>query len=144
MGHRRRTGIALGFGALVALGYATHARAGDQESPGAGPVSAPAGAVTTPGTVTTPGPVGPTAAAPARPAAGVKSTALDDIAVDYNEPDPNRRWDAYVRAFFGGLFINYVIWQFDWFRGETFHVTRESIGNNLKTGFVFDDNKFKT
>jgi hypothetical protein len=77
-------------------------------------------------------------------AASPKTFALNEIAVDYNEPDPKRGWDNYVRAFFGGLFINYVIWQVDWFRGETFHVTRESIGSNLKTGFVWDDNQFKT
>jgi len=77
-------------------------------------------------------------------AAASGTTRSTVLGIDYDDPDPDRSWDAYLRAFFGGLFINYAIWQFDWFRGETFHVTRESIGQNLQTGFVWDDNKFTT
>jgi hypothetical protein len=109
--------LASTLAAIAGVGYATGARAEE----GAAPAPLHSGAA-------------------ARP----KTFALNEIAVDYNEPDPKRDWDNYLRAFFGGLFINYVIWQVDWFRGETFHVTRESIGSNLKTGFVWDDNQFKT
>ncbi len=39
-----------------------------------------------------------------------------------------------------------MIWQYDWLSSqrEIFFVTHETIGRNIKTGFVFDDNSFKT
>ncbi|HEX6278213.1 MAG TPA: DUF3943 domain-containing protein, partial [Polyangiaceae bacterium] len=152
MGRTERFRLAVASAVACAMAaHAPVARAQSEPARPPEPASNPAAVVTPPPPVV-PAPMPPVGSEPAKrllpprvpPAAPVTAVPVTDIAVDYNDPDPNRRWDAYFRAFFGGLFINYVIWQFDWFRGETFHVTRESIGTNLKTGFVWDDNTFKT
>jgi hypothetical protein len=71
---------------------------------------------------------------------------LSKLPRDYNDPDPNRDITNHLRAFAGTVAINWIIWQFDWLSAqrEIFFVTHETIGRNLKTGFVFDDNSFKT
>jgi hypothetical protein len=76
------------------------------------------------------------------------ATAVDlsQIPVDYNDPDPERGVSNHLRAAAGTFAINWMIWQFDWLSSqrEIFFVTRETIARNFKTGFVYDDNSFKT
>jgi hypothetical protein len=71
---------------------------------------------------------------------------LSAVPVDYNDPDPDRGLSNHVRAVAGTFAINWIIWQFDWLSAqrEIFFVTRETMARNFQTGFVYDDNSFKT
>jgi hypothetical protein len=71
---------------------------------------------------------------------------LSEVPIDYNDPDPERGLSNHVRAVAGTFAINWIIWQFDWLSAqrEIFFVTRETMARNFKTGFVYDDNSFKT
>jgi hypothetical protein len=71
---------------------------------------------------------------------------LREPPIDYNDPDPYRGISNHVRAVAGTFAINWMIWQFDWLSAqrEIFFVTRETMARNFQTGFVYDDNSFKT
>jgi hypothetical protein len=85
-------------------------------------------------------PTQPSSAAPAIP------VDLSKLPVNYNDPDPTRGISNHLRAAAGTFAINWMIWQFDWLSAqrEIFFVTHETIVRNFKTGFVYDDNSFKT
>jgi hypothetical protein len=60
---------------------------------------------------------------------------------DYDAPDPNRGALTALHAFANVIFVDYVLFQIDWFRDvEWITVTRRSIGNNLRgdPGFDYD------
>ncbi len=82
----------------------------------------------------------------ASPLAPARAVDLSQIPVDYNAAEPNRDLSNHLRAMAGTFAINWIIWQFDWLSGqrEIFFVTHETIARNFKTGFVYDDNSFKT
>jgi hypothetical protein len=88
----------------------------------------------------------PADAATQTPPAPALAVDLSKVPVDYNDPDPNRDITHHLRAAAGTFAINWMIWQFDWLSSqrEIFFVTHETIVRNFKTGFVFDDNSFKT
>lgn len=61
------------------------------------------------------------------------------VRIDYDAPDPNRGVLNVARAIANVAIENYALFQFDWFRGVEWNtVTRDSIAQNVTSGFEFD------
>lgn len=82
----------------------------------------------------------------APPSLTLTGADLARLPTDYNAADPDRGVSNHLRALFGTFAINWLIWQYDWLstQREIFFVTRETMVRNFETGFVYDDNTFKT
>lgn len=64
---------------------------------------------------------------------------------DYNAPERSPRLSNHVRALANLGFQNWAIWQLSWLRGVDWTpVTRDSLGNNLRSGFTFDQDELQT
>lgn len=65
--------------------------------------------------------------------------------VDYDVPDPDRSARHYARAAANLAFTNYAIWQVAWSRNKDWApVTRDSLLENLRAGFEFDQDVLQT
>jgi len=67
------------------------------------------------------------------------------VAVDYNQPSETHSFEQYWRAGTNVVFTNWIIWQVAWLRNRDWApVTRSSLDDNLKAGFVFDEDVLQT